>query len=64
MAIYDYMICPKCGSDQCYDFSIDAIDFKIDGTGYYGVDCHCKNCNKDFRFSVNFEYKITESFAI
>ena len=39
--IYD-SICPKCGSDNWYQYDTDEIEFSFDGTGHYYIDCHCK----------------------
>ena len=57
----DVMICPYCGSDNCYDFGEDEICFENDNKGHYSVDCHCINCNKDFRLVMNFEYNVTKA---
>ena len=60
-SIKDVMICPYCGSDDCYEFSTDEIYFEDDNKGHYSVDCHCNDCKKDFRLVMNFEYNVTKS---
>lgn len=61
--ISDVMICPVCGSSSCYEYNRDEVEFGIDGTGHYNVDCHCTNCGKDFRLYTEFEYSIKYSKA-
>ena len=60
-SIDDVMICPYCGSDDCYEYSTDELGFDSDGTGHYYVDCHCKKCNDGFRLCTEFEYSVTKS---
>ena len=60
-SIDDVMICPYCGSEDCYEYSTDELGFDSDGTGHYYVDCHCQKCNEDFRLCTEFEYYVTKS---
>lgn len=60
-SIDDVMICPYCGSEDCYEYCTDEIGFDSDGTGHYYVDCHCTDCNKNFRLCTEFEYSVTKS---
>lgn len=55
------MICPNCQSKNCYEYNTDEIEFSYDGTGHYFTDCHCKDCNDDFRLYTEFTYNITKS---
>ncbi len=58
--IYDIMVCPKCGSDNVYQYDHDEIDFDIDNTGHYKFFCRCKDCETDFVKNMYFKYEITE----
>jgi len=60
-SIDDVMICPYCGSQDCYEYSTDELGFDSDGTGHYYVDCHCQKCGEDFRLCTEFEYSVTKS---
>ena len=57
--IEDVMICPLCKSENCYEYSRDEVEFAFDNS-HCIVDCHCSDCNNDFRLSFNFEYNITK----
>lgn len=59
--IDDVMICPNCQSKNCYEYSTDEIEFSYDSTGHYFTDCHCKDCNDNFRLYTEFTYNITKS---
>lgn len=63
--IEDILICPNCGSDDCYEYSTDEISF--DATvilpAHYYVDCSCNNCGRDFRLCFEFEYNITKHWV-
>lgn len=61
-SIEDVMICPNCGSENCYCYSVDELDFSY-GKGYHATDCHCKECSKDFRLCFEFKYNITKSWV-
>lgn len=61
MTIDDIRICPKCKSDNTYEYNTDEIEFDHTGNGHYYVDCHCQNCGHNFRLYMNFEYKVTNS---
>ncbi len=61
--INDVMICPHCGSDDCYMYNTDECNFDEDNTGKYIIDCSCKTCNKYFRLYTNFTYEITSAGA-
>lgn len=54
------IVCPKCKSENWYEFSTDDISFEADGTGYYRFDIHCKDCGANSRVGFAFEYNITE----
>ena len=60
-SIDDVMICPRCGSNKCYEFSTDEIFFDYDNTGHYYTDCQCEHCNNTFRLNIEFKYEITNS---
>lgn len=60
--IEDIMVCPKCGSNDCYEFGVDEVDFNSTNP-HYSIDCHCKNCNIDFRLRMTFSYQIKEYSA-
>ena len=30
--------CPKCGSDDWYQYDTDEVEFSFDGTGHYYID--------------------------
>lgn len=59
----DVMICPHCKSENCYEHSTDEIEFNSNGIGHYFVDCHCVECQKDFRLCTYFNYSITEAYT-
>lgn len=59
--IYD-STCPRCGSDNWYCYNTDEIEFSVDGTGHYNIDCHCSNCNNEWRQYYKFKYAITEEW--
>lgn len=61
--IYDVMICPECGNNNCYVYSTDEIEFEFNGKGHYYADCICKDCSKNFRLYTQFEYNITEAYT-
>ena len=52
------VICPKCKSENWYQYSTDEIDFCEDGTGHYRFDIHCNDCGKESRVSFDFEYQV------
>lgn len=56
--IGDIMYCPKCDSDDTYEYDTDEIEFSYDGTGHYFVDCTCNNCKHTFRRYIHFKYQI------
>ena len=60
-SIDDVMICPYCGSEDCYEYCTDEICLDSDCTGHYYVDCHCNKCNDAFRLYTYFEYSVTKS---
>lgn len=60
--IEDVMICPNCGSDDCYQWDTDEIDFAT-GNEHYYVYCKCNSCNKNFKLCMNFKYEITRYWA-
>jgi hypothetical protein len=62
-SIDDAMICPYCGSEDCYEYNSDEIAFDVDCTGHYYVDCHCNKCNDDFRLYAEFEYSVIKSYT-
>ena len=53
------IVCPKCKSENWYQYSTDEIDFCADGTGHYRFDIHCNDCGKDSRVRFDFEYQVT-----
>lgn len=55
----DIMVCPACGSDNCYSYDTDEVEFSGDGTGHYFADCCCKDCDKHFRAYMYFKYQVT-----
>lgn len=59
--IDEVMICPKCNSDNVNQCNIDEVEFDIDGTGHYFVDCKCATCSNIFRLYTRFKYTITDS---
>ena len=59
----DEFICPKCGSNDCYSYETDEIDFSSDGTGDYYVYCHCRNCDRGFKQCYEFKYEITKEWS-
>lgn len=59
--ITDIMICPKCGSDNTYEYSVDEIEFCADGTGHYYSYCSCKDCDHNFKMCMEFDYSVTNS---
>jgi len=59
----DEFICPKCGSDSCYLYDTDEIDFSSNGTGHYYIYCHCKNCDRVFKQCYEFKYEITKEWS-
>ena len=61
--IADVMRCPNCNSENCYEYSMDEVEFSADGTGHYFVDCHCADCQKNFRLCTYFKYSITEAYT-
>lgn len=62
--IEDILICPHCGSDNCFDYCTDEVDFSTGaGPAHYYVDCHCNNCYKDFRLCFEFEYNVTKHWV-
>lgn len=62
-SINDAMLCPKCDSCDCYEYNTDLIEFGPVGIGYYHVECHCRECGKDFLLCTEFNYSITKSYA-
>lgn len=61
--IDDVMICPKCGSDNCYLYNEDEVEFSYDGTGHYNIDCRCEECNNYFRLYTKFKYEVIDSYT-
>lgn len=59
-SVDDVMICPKCGSDNCYEYSTDELEFSSDNTGHYFVDCRCRDCSHGFRLYTRFKYELTD----
>jgi hypothetical protein len=57
--IADIMNCPKCGSENTYEYSTDEIEFCYDGTGHYYVDCACADCKHKWRLRMYFKYDVT-----
>ena len=60
--IGDVMNCPDCDSFDCYEYSTDELCFDANGKGHYNVDCHCRNCGKDFRLYTEFKYSVTRAY--
>ena len=58
--IYDIMVCPKCGSDNTYQYDVDEINFDVDNTGHYKIFCQCQDCGATFVKNIYFKYEITE----
>lgn len=63
ISISDVMHCPNCNSDYCYEYSTDEICFDANGSGHYYIDCHCKNCGKNFRLYAEFKYSVTKAYT-
>lgn len=59
-SVDDVMICPKCGSNNCYSYNTDEIELDYDNTGHYFVDCCCKDCKNNFRLYTRFKYELTD----
>lgn len=59
--IYD-SVCPKCGSDDWYQYDTDETEFSSDGTGHYYIGCHCCNCNNEWRQYYKFIYNVIEEW--
>lgn len=55
------IVCPKCKSENWYQYDSDEYDFCADGAGHYRFDIHCNHCGKNSRVSFKFEYHITNS---
>ena len=55
------IVCPKCKSENWYQYDTDEQEFCADGTGHYRFDIHCNDCGKNSRVSFEFEYHITNS---
>jgi hypothetical protein len=55
------IVCPKCKSDNWYQYDTDECNFRCDGTGHYRFDIHCKNCKEYSRIFFKFTYAIEES---
>jgi transposase-like protein len=55
------IVCPKCKSENWYQYGTDEQEFCVDGTGHYRFDIHCSDCGKDSQVSFEFEYHITNS---
>jgi len=53
------VICPNCGSEDCYSYNTDDEEFSCDGTGYTNVDYQCRGCNTYFRAYYEFKFEIT-----
>lgn len=60
-SLYDVLQCPRCGSEECYTYNIDDIEFEHTGEGHYYVDCHCKECDNGFRLYMQFTYNVTSA---
>lgn len=60
-SVDDVMICPKCGSNNCFEYSTDEIEFSYDNTGHYFVNCRCKDCDKGFILYTRFKYELTDT---
>ena len=54
------IVCPKCKSENWYEWSTDEIGFEFDGTGHYRFLIHREDCKQDSVITMNFEYKITD----
>lgn len=61
ISIDDVMICPECGSDNCYPWDTDTIVFNGDNTGRYYEDCACRDCKAHFRLYTTFKYELTSA---
>ena len=59
--IEDVMICPQCGSKNCYEDYTEEFGFGSDGTGFYIVSCCCDECESDFQLHVDFEYNVSSA---
>lgn len=58
-SLEDIIKCPQCGSEECYQFDVDEIEFASDlshSVLYY----HCQDCDKSFRVFFKFRYEITD----
>lgn len=51
--------CPNCGEHTAYVIATDEIEFNIDGTGHYFIDCACDHCDEAFRKYYYFKYEVT-----
>lgn len=56
------IVCPKCKSENWYEWNTNEIAFDLDGTGHYDFLIHCNNCGKDNRIHIDFEYNITKKY--
>lgn len=59
--IADLMICPNCGSDNCFCYDYDVHFVKGDLLDAHAImKCDCKDCHKSFQIGFQFEYNITK----
>ena len=56
--IANKMTCPKCGSDNTYEYSTDEVMFDYDGTGHYMFYCSCKDCKHNWKAKMEFTYEV------
>lgn len=55
------MDCPKCGEEMDFDEEC-GISFDDENTIIVREICHCKNCEKSFKYSEKFK-KISSEFV-
>lgn len=55
------IVCPKCKSENWYQYDTDEQEFCADGTGHYRFNIHCDDCGENSRVRFEFEYHITNS---
>lgn len=63
VSLYDVMICPNCGSNNCYEYEPHIIEFGANGNGHYSMHCTCNECLHNFRLYTEFEYSIEKSYT-
>lgn len=63
--IEDILICPYCGSDNCFCYDHDEVEFGKGGLldEHVIMNCDCKDCHKNFQVGFQFEYNITKHWV-